>query len=112
MKLMMQTCLNIIPDKVEPDDLKSIFDHYKMCAEETKLCWRDLMANAWDNAEVRADFGKAVAEQVIMSLTLLKAMEKMDGIPKNFTPALMAQVFYEHYAKGYHDADFEMEVEE
>jgi hypothetical protein len=110
---MIQPCVNLIPNKVEADDLKPLIDNRDLAGTDINLCLNDLLNNAnWDDAEVRADFGKALVEEIIWNLTILKALEKADGTPKKFTPAIMSQVFYEHYAKGYHDADFELEYEE
>ena len=112
MQLLLQPNTNLIPERVDKEDLSEIFKNYEPTETEIHLCWDDLVTNSWDNAEVRADLGKALAEQIIWDLTLLKALERVEGTPAKFTPAVMAQVFYEHYSKGYHNADFEMECDD
>ena len=109
MKLMMQSCINLIPEKVDIEELAEIYDYLNI--RKIQQEWERLITNP-DSQELRAEFGEAIAENIVFGLTILKAMEKMDAMPKNFTPAIFAEVFYDHYSKGYHSADFETEYEE
>ena len=111
MKLMIQPCVKLINEKVERDDFRELVEQCTMAGKEADICCRGLLDD-WDNLDNRADLGRALAELIVWNLTLLKALEKADGTPKDFVPAVMAQVFYEHYAKGYHDSDFDLDIEE
>lgn len=109
MKLMLQQCVNLIPEKVDIEELGEIFDYLNI--RKIQQEWERLSTNP-DSQELRAEFGEAIAENIVFGFTILKAMEKMDAMPKNFIASVFAEVFYEHYSRGYHSADFDLEYEE
>ena len=103
---IIQPCLNLIPDTVELQEMEELFHALGGEYVEVQEAFKEFR-NQWDDGKKREHLAEEVIDLITVCLTFLKAMEKMDGIPEDFTEAVMSKVFFKNYARGYHSVGWE-----
>ena len=102
MRVTITPCNKLLPEQVNMDDMKDFIRHLGEEYVEVNSAWKELQESPGDGKS-QEHLGEELVDLMTMCMTVLTAMEKMDGVPHQFIDAVTDKVFLKNYARGYHD---------